>query len=579
MHKVKFIEYVVIAFYLIFMMGTGVMFRKFVGSFGDYFKSGCKGSWWLVGSSAFMASFSAWTFTGASGMAYKTGITVSLIYIANVLGYLINYFFTAKLFRQMRATTFPEVINSRFGPITQQAYVWIGTLPGILMASLTLYGVAIFTNSVFGFNLQYTIIGLGIVVLVYSTVGGSWSVMATDFLQTLILMPMAVLMTYLSLKKVGGFSAMIDKIHALDLGNMLQVIEPNEPGNTYTWIWTLAFLTFVVFTYNSLGFAVRYFSCKDGEEARKASLLAAVLMFVGCVIWFIPPIVARLEFHELVQAIPDIAKKEEASYAVIAMQLLPSGLAGLIVVAMFSATMSSLDTSLNQTAAVMTQDIYEPAKKWFLKENTSDKEMFFVGQIISLLTGIGIIVAALYFSKQEGAGVFKYMLDFGALFGTPMIVPMFLSMFIRKTPSWSALFSIIIGFILSTLAYKGGWSYYQTVLSITGAGSVAFIGSMFFWNSESEQYKNKVAAFYKQMHTPVDFEKEIGGAIDGSQLNMLGAISVLIGIFISLLVFIKNPTDGRIQILCVGATMCALGAMLLFFGIRAVKKQKELENE
>jgi len=88
------------------MLGTGLVFRRFVGNFYDYFKSGSRGSWWLVGSSAFMASFSAWTFTGASGVAYTAGISVALIYIANVIGYLVNYFFTADLFRQMRATPF-----------------------------------------------------------------------------------------------------------------------------------------------------------------------------------------------------------------------------------------------------------------------------------------------------------------------------------------------------------------------------------------------------------------------------------------------------------------------------------------
>lgn len=576
MRKVELIEYLVIGLYLVFMLGTGLLFRRLVSNFYDYFKGGSRGSWWMVGASAFMASFSAWTFTGASGVAYMAGISVAMIFVANVIGYLVNFFFTAHLFRQLRATTFPEVIRARYNVLTQQAYVWIGIIPGILMASLTLYGVAIFANAIFGFSIQNIIIVLGIVVLLYSTIGGIWSVMATDFLQTLILMPMAILMTYLSLKYVGGPGAMVEKIKAMELHGMLKLID-NTGKTPYSWIWSLALITFVILTYNSLGSAVRFFYCKDGKEARKASLFAAILMLTGCFIWFIPPIVARLEFSSLVEAVK-IQKPAEASYAVIAMQLLPNGLSGLMVVAMFSATMSSLDTILNQTAAVMTQDIYKPFKLSLLGSSLKKKELFVVGQVISFLTGSGIILAALYFSKQEGSGVFQYMLDFGALFGTPMIVPMFLSTFIRKTPSWSAMASIIAGFCFSIMSHQWGLGYAHTVFSIAAAGSVTFMATTLFWKYESKKYKEKVDDFYKVMHTPVDFEKEIGKSADASQLNMIGAISMLIGFFISLLVFLKNPFSGRMQILAVGAGMMAIGAIFLTLGIRSVKKQKNLQE-
>jgi len=209
----------------------------------------------------------------------------------------------------------------------------------------------------------------------------------------------------------------LGKIDALDTSGMLKIVD-NTGRTPYSWIWGLALITFVIFTYNSLGALVRFFACKDGKGAKKASLLAAILMLIGCFIWFIPPIVARLEFSQLVSAV-QIEKPEEASYAIIALQLLPNGLSGLIVVAMFSATMSSLDTILNQTAAVMTQDIYMPFKLFLFRRKVQNKELFIVGQLISFLTGIGIITAAVYFSGKEGTGVFEYMLSFVILLTKP----------------------------------------------------------------------------------------------------------------------------------------------------------------
>lgn len=59
-----------IVFYFIFMILLGFIFRKQVANTSDYFRGGGKMVWWMAGSSAFMTTFSAWTFTGAAGKAY-----------------------------------------------------------------------------------------------------------------------------------------------------------------------------------------------------------------------------------------------------------------------------------------------------------------------------------------------------------------------------------------------------------------------------------------------------------------------------------------------------------------------------
>ena len=84
------VAYVVIAVYLVLMVGVGVAMRRLNRDTSDYFRSGCKGTWWLVGSSAFMGAFSAWTFSGAAGSAYEAGWSVAAIYLANTVGFVLN---------------------------------------------------------------------------------------------------------------------------------------------------------------------------------------------------------------------------------------------------------------------------------------------------------------------------------------------------------------------------------------------------------------------------------------------------------------------------------------------------------
>lgn len=118
------IEYYTIAIYMLFMVAMGYVQRKLNQNVSDYFRGGCKGTWWLVGASSFMSVISAYTFTAAAGVAFQAGWSVIIMYLGNVIGFLVSFLFFAPWFRQLRATTAPEVIDMRFGFLTQQFYAW-----------------------------------------------------------------------------------------------------------------------------------------------------------------------------------------------------------------------------------------------------------------------------------------------------------------------------------------------------------------------------------------------------------------------------------------------------------------------
>jgi len=569
--KSTWIEYLVIGMYFIFMIVTGLLFRRLNRNFSDYFRSGCRGTWWLVGASVFMSSFTAWSFTGAAGAAYESGISVAVIFLANTFGYFINYLITAKYFRQMRATTGPEIILERFDLGTQQFYVWVGLLPGLMMSSLTLWGTALFASAVFGYNLQFLIMLIGIVVVFYSVIGGSWGVMANDYLQALILVPMSILMAYLSLRYIGGIGNLIHEVHRQNLPGLLTFVKTNQ-GSQFTPGWIAAMFCFVLIAYNSAGSATKYFACKDGNEARKAALLSCVLMLLGSCLWFIPPIVARLQYSGVIESakIIGISKAGEASYALLAVKLLPVGLSGMIVVTMFASTMSALAPGLNHNAAIFTQDFYQS----IIHPKANQREIFIVGQISTAICGVLIIAFAVYFSKVKGEGLFEYMLKWGSLFGTPMAIPLFLMLFVKKTPPRSAVISILYSFIMSILAYFYHWSYAITVFSIIGIGTLSFLITKWEWKNTSQEDKKRIEGFYTKMHTPVDFHKEIGKPNDPGQLKLVGYVSLTIGLFISALSFVPNPFYGRLQILFVAGFIIGFASLMIITGnLKAASKE------
>lgn len=578
------VEYVVIGCYLAVLVGVGMVFRRFNENVSDYFRNGCKGTWWLVGSSAFMTAFSAWTFSGAAGAAYEAGWSVLVIYLANSVGFAINGLFLAKWFRQIRAITGPEVIRLRFGISTQQFYAWMSFVMQTLYSSLHLLGLAIFCSAVFGYKIEQVIVVVGAVVLLYSLIGGSWAVTATDFLQTLILIPITILVGVLCLVKLGGVGALFQGIQDMGLSSAYGVFNaPDQfPLRAYTYAWAIAMLLKNVIGYNTLTSAQRYFLVKDGREAQKAAWLGFVLMTAGAFLWFIPPMTARLLFHVEVMAV-DIPKAAEAAYAIASLNVLPLGMTGLMVVAMFAATMSSMDSGLNRNAAIFTNDIYPTLCRLFGRTAMQGKSLMRLGQVFSAVFGVCIVSIATYFANTEGRGVFEHMLNIGALLALPMAVPALMGLFIRTSPSWAAIVTVCVTLIPSAIGFFSAelfgetWSFQQKVFVNLAVGIVVYLLTMPFWNRAPEVYKTQAQEFFDRMLTPVDFEKEIGIPNDLRQLKIIGSFAAVIGGVICMLVLLPNPLIGRLGILFVGGFVLGVGGVFIWLGRRSELETSRIE--
>ncbi len=572
-----YIEWSIIGCYFGFLLLLGWYFKRQNKDVSDYFRSGCKGTWWLVGASTFMTSFSAWTFTGAAGVAFEAGWSVIIIFWGNALGFLINFLFLAPWFRQLRAITPPEVIRNRFGPGTQQLYAWIFVPTSLLYASLHLYGLSIFCSAVFGFDLSTVIIVVGCVVLFYASIGGSWGVISTDFLQSLILFPLSIAIAWLCLRELGGIGGFFASIQAEGLGEEFKLIkEPGEfPNNAFVWGWVAAIIVNNLWVHNTMTAGARYFSVKDGWSARKAALLAFVLTMLGSAVWFIPPMTARILFEPEVMSMT-VSKPAETAYAVVSLQLLPQGMAGLMVVAIFAATMSSMDSGLNRNAAIFTRDIYPAFCHLFRLEPKEDAVLLRIGQLVSLLLGLLIILLALYFSRAEGRGMFELMLTTTALLGLPMAVPMLWGLFIKDVPAWSAAVSVFAGLTVSCMSFFNSalgmeaWSLQKNIFWIILVGSGSFWLTRFAWWTASHEYREKVDVFFTRMKTPVDFNKEVGAGTDRTQLRVMGIVSCLAGGLIGLLLAIPNPVEGRLVIFFIAAFVAGVGVLLLLASRKAM---------
>ncbi len=343
------VDFAVIAAYMALMLGIGFYAMRFNRGASDYFKGGSRIHWLAAGLSSFMSGFSAWTFTGAAGLAYQHGLVAILLYVGNACTFLLGYFLFAQRWRRARIGTVMEYLVDRYDERTRQAFSWTTIFFQFFTGAAMLYGLGLFVAPTCGWPLSWAIVGSGAVILAYCVIGGLWAVVITDFLQAAILMPFTIVMAFASLAKVGGISGLVSRPAGGD------DLARAAPG--YGWSYVVCWAVMTSFGYNTAAMAQRYFSVEDERASRKIALLCFSLFLLGAFIWFVPPFAMRVLHPDLRSIWPGLANPQESSYALAALTLLPSGLVGIMLAAMFSATMSSISGVLNIHASIISRDI------------------------------------------------------------------------------------------------------------------------------------------------------------------------------------------------------------------------------
>ena len=530
MSSANAVDYSVIGVYGLLMVVVGLYVMRFNRGAAEYFRGGSRVPWLVAGLSCFMSGFSAWTFTGAAGVAYRAGIAATGLYIGNAASFLLGYFIFAERWRRSRVTTVMEYLSDRFNPVTHQTFSWVTIVFQLFTSASTLYGLSLFISSACGFPVHWTIIGAGALIIFYCVVGGLWAVVMTDFLQASILMPFCLVLVITSLARVGG---PVGLMHALP-AEMKTLHVSGEFG----WVYLLSWTIMVSFGYNTSAMAQRYFSVDDERSARKVALLCCGLFFAGAFLWFVPPMAMRVLYPDLRTVWPALANPSEASYAVASLTLLPHGLIGVMLAAMFSATMANLSAQFNLKSAILSKDVYQK----LIRKSAGDRELLLVGWITTLLIGATTTAIATIMAAS-GKSVFQIMLTFNTVMSLAYGPPALLGLVVRRTPTWSGLASFLTGLVLGILgAFVFHWSLIQQVAIIIPSSFGVFFFSGFFDRGDNPGR----ARMFRNLNTPINIEVELKESPDYTRevFQFLSRTIIAIGL-LSLLLLGPAPQNQR----------------------------------
>ncbi|MEM1135369.1 MAG: sodium/solute symporter [Bacteroidota bacterium] len=554
MNAIQPLDYTAITIYMLFMAGIGLFFGWYVKDIGQYFKGGGNIPWFAGAISNYMSMFSTFVFVAHAGIAYEYGLVALIILWSSVPPMLLAARFFAKRWRRAGISSPVEFMEARFNASVRQIFSWGGIFFRLLENMVRLYAIGIFIAAATPLSLDMAILGAGIIVVVYTVTGGLWAVVVTDAVQFIVLICSTIILIPLAFEAAGGLNNMIATAPA-------HFTLFNGPKGAPFYLLAYYLMITVKFSGN-WAFIQRFYSVKNEVAGQKMGIASAVLFLIFPLLFLLPPISARI-------ILPELANPEMA-YVGVAMAVLPTGIMGILLAAMFAATMSSLDSEYNVVANVMTNDIY----KRRIKPHASAKELMIVARVITLLVGSIVIGGAFFIGVFGGAFEANKLLT--ALFAIPLVIPLALGILFKKPKAWGAVVSLIAGVATGLLFnYLPSFSWEVSTLVAIGVSLIIFFLSGYFGKRKIED-ENTVNKFFVKLEQPIPVaDQPIIQPAFYQSLRVLFTVALLCtGL---LFIGMSFPSIDKLsgQLACIVGIIC-LSLGLVFFLISR-KKSKTIE--
>jgi SSS family solute:Na+ symporter len=557
-------DHIVIVGYFLLLTSIGIYFWRRMRHARDFFVGNNDVPWWLSGVSFYMTGFSAFTFIAYSEMAYRHGFVAVTLAWSAAVAMAVGTAALAARWRRARIITPVEFLEARYSRHIRQVLAWAGLPLRIIDDGLKIYATGVFVSVGMGYDLKVSIVGSGVVMLLYTFMGGLWAVIVTDYVQFIVLTIGVTTLFPLVLGRLG-------EVGALGLGAQAGFMSPvNAP---FSALYVAAFYLLVLLSYNgNWAFAQKFYCVRDERAARKAGALGVVLKIVGPPLFILPALAARTLMPELMEP----PNSPQYTYAALAVAYLPAGLMGLMIAAMFSATMSTLSGDYNAMASVLTGDVYHR----IVNPRAGERQLVLVGRLTTALVGGLTILVAMALVETARKGLFEVMVAVFGLFVGPMLIPMLAGLVNRRVTWRGAAAGIAAGFASGTslflfknlvLAERPGvdpaWLRYdfEAIMILTNIGvTIAAMMIVTLRERATAADREQIAAFFERLDTPVRLDPTRGGTASpaASPFSIIAAVTLGTGLLLWAAAAVQPGGEGRMVNVAAGLALAVLAAAL-----------------
>ncbi|WP_339625918.1 sodium:solute symporter family protein [uncultured Maribacter sp.] len=450
------LDYAFIIVFFSLVLGIGIYVSKKSGKDStEFFLSGRTMPWWLLGLSMVATTFSTDTPNLVTDIVRTKGVSGNWVWWCFLITGMLTVFVYAKLWRKSNVNTDLEFYEMRYGGkpasfLRKFRALYLGALFNIItMASVTLAAIKI-GGIMLGLEPWETVVGAGLITVIFSALGGFKGVVYTDFLLFFVAMSGAIGAAYylVNIPEVGGIEALMANENVVSKLNIL-------PDFDNTEVLIMLFIIPIAVQWWSSWYpgaepggggyiAQRMLAAKNENHAIGATFFFNIMHYAlrpwPWILVALASLVVYPDVASIAAAFPNVEESKlghDLAYSAMLTKL-PSGLLGVVLASLIAAYMSTISTQLNWGSSYIVFDFY----KRQINPNATEKQMVAVGRISTVVL---MVLSALFaLTLQNAFEVFDLLIQFGA--GTGLVF--ILRWFWWRINAWSEITAMFASGIL-----------------------------------------------------------------------------------------------------------------------------------
>ena len=438
------LDLAVITVYLIGILVAGILsVRKLKLTSQVYFLAGRSLSWGYIGAALFAANISTIHMVGLAASGYTNGLVWgNFEWMATFTLILLGLVFAPFYFKS-KISTLPEFLEKRYGPGARIFLAFMAIMGALFIhIGMSLYAGAAVFRQFFGIDVVSSILIISAITAIYTVLGGLKAVVVTETIQTVIFVLGAATLTVFAILALPGHG-----IHSL--AQLKAAVKPGQfsmlqAHSSAGLPWYAVFLGYPIlgvwYWCTDQTIVQRVLGARTQMDAQRGPLFAGLLKITPVFIMVFPGVLGYVLFRDIIGA------DSNQTLPVLIIQLIPTGIKGLISAALLAALMSTIAAALNSTGTLVAVDIIKR-----LQPEISDEKQVRIGRISSIV----VMLLAMAWSTQGGrySSIFEAINTIAAYLAPPITTVFLWGVFWRRGTKQAALTTLITGFSLGLVSF------------------------------------------------------------------------------------------------------------------------------
>ena len=474
-------DWIIVAVYMAGMVLLSALVGRFQKDERDYYLGGNRMHYWTIGLSTMATQCSTNSLLGAPAFVIAAGGLLWLQYeLAVPLAMVGVMLFLLPFFRRRKVVSVYEYLEHRFGIVSRTLLSVLFQILRAFATGVTVYGISLVIQKLVGIPFWVAVLALGTITVIYDFLGGIRAVVYSDVIQMFILYIGIVACLVCAVDLLGGWRAMwaafpAEQAQTLDFSG-----HGFGDGKTFAfWPMLLGGLFLYMSYYGCDQTQVqRELSARNVDETNMSLFLNGLLRFPLVITYCLVgvAIAAYLATHpDFIGAISDPATGEtnyNLAVPAFCLEFLPHGIIGLIIVSLFAAAMSSLDSTINSLSATTMRDIIE---RFFVKDKLSQATAILWSRLTTVFWG-ALCVAFSFFVGSISTTIIESINKIGSLINGPILATFLLATLTRRANDIGVSVGIVAGFVVNLLLWRFAPSVSWLWWNVIGCAVTAGVG-------------------------------------------------------------------------------------------------------